>query len=74
MIFKADIAILLNITPDHLDRYDYNFQKLCKFKIQSFTKYDSCPITFIYFQESEALAKELTEKNVSCVSFTCVYS
>ena len=24
--FKADIAILLNITPDHLDRYDYNFQ------------------------------------------------
>ena len=22
--FKADIAILLNITPDHLDRYNYN--------------------------------------------------
>ena len=25
--FKADIAILLNITPDHLDRYDYNIEK-----------------------------------------------
>lgn len=24
--FKADIAILLNITPDHLDRYDYKFE------------------------------------------------
>jgi UDP-N-acetylmuramoylalanine--D-glutamate ligase len=24
---KADIAVLLNITPDHLDRYDYDFQK-----------------------------------------------
>ena len=25
---KADIAILLNITPDHLDRYDYDFQNI----------------------------------------------
>ncbi|MFM7727395.1 MAG: Mur ligase family protein, partial [Flavobacteriales bacterium] len=24
--FKADVAILTNITPDHLDRYEYNFQ------------------------------------------------
>ncbi|HPC27020.1 MAG TPA: Mur ligase family protein, partial [Paludibacteraceae bacterium] len=24
--FKPDVAVLLNITPDHLDRYDYNFQ------------------------------------------------
>src|SRR5450759_293927 len=24
--FKADIAVLLNITPDHLNRYDYNLQ------------------------------------------------
>jgi len=33
--FKADIAILLNITPDHLDRYDYNLQKYVdsKFRI-----------------------------------------
>ena len=33
--FKADIAILLNITPDHLDRYDYNLQNYVdsKFRI-----------------------------------------
>ena len=24
--FRADVAILLNITPDHLDRYEYKFQ------------------------------------------------
>jgi UDP-N-acetylmuramoylalanine--D-glutamate ligase len=32
---KADIAILTNITPDHLDRYDYSFQKYIdsKFRI-----------------------------------------
>ena len=33
--FKADIAILLNITPDHLDRYHYDFQEYVasKFRI-----------------------------------------
>ncbi|MCH5220017.1 MAG: UDP-N-acetylmuramoyl-L-alanine--D-glutamate ligase [Muribaculaceae bacterium] len=33
--FKADIAIMLNITPDHLDRYDYKFDNYAaaKFRI-----------------------------------------
>lgn len=33
--FKADIAILLNITPDHLDRYEYKFENYIasKFRI-----------------------------------------
>ena len=33
--FKADVAILLNITPDHLDRYHYDFQEYIdsKFRI-----------------------------------------
>ncbi len=33
--FKADVAVLTNITPDHLDRYDYDFDKyaLTKFRI-----------------------------------------
>jgi UDP-N-acetylmuramoylalanine--D-glutamate ligase len=33
--FRADIAVLLNITPDHLDRYDYDFTKYAasKFRI-----------------------------------------
>ncbi len=32
--FKADIAILLNITPDHLDRYEYDFQKYVSSKFR----------------------------------------
>lgn len=32
--FKADIAIILNITPDHLDRYDHNMQNYVKAKFR----------------------------------------
>ena len=45
--FRADIAILLNITPDHLDRYEYKFENYVasKFRIiQNQTAEDS----FIY--------------------------
>ena len=31
--FKAGIAVLLNITPDHLDRYDYDFEKYAQSKL-----------------------------------------
>ncbi|MDR2775492.1 MAG: UDP-N-acetylmuramoyl-L-alanine--D-glutamate ligase, partial [Tannerella sp.] len=33
--FKADVAVLLNITPDHLDRYHYDFREYAasKFRI-----------------------------------------
>jgi UDP-N-acetylmuramoylalanine--D-glutamate ligase len=60
--FKADVAIILNITPDHLDRYDYVFQNYIesKFRIlQNMTAADD----FIYFQESDALASELLRRN-----------
>lgn len=32
--FKADIAILLNISPDHLDRYDYKLENYVKSKFR----------------------------------------
>ena len=37
--FKADIAILLNITPDHLDRYDYLLQNYVEFQISDHPKH-----------------------------------
>lgn len=45
--FRPDVAILLNITPDHLDEYDYSFDKYAqsKFKI---TKNQSENDYFIY--------------------------
>ena len=56
--FKADVAILLNITPDHLDRYDYKFQNYvdAKFRItRNQTKEDS----FIYWAEDPVIDKEM---------------
>ncbi len=56
--FKADIAILLNITSDHLDRYDYKFQNYvdAKFRItRNQTKEDS----FIYWAEDPVIDREM---------------
>jgi UDP-N-acetylmuramoylalanine--D-glutamate ligase len=61
--FKADIAILLNITPDHLDRYDYKFQNYInsKFRItQNLTEKDY----FIFCSDDEVTVKELGEKTL----------
>ena len=58
--FKADIAILLNITPDHLDRYDgmqgYVDSKLRI--IQNQTKNDF----FIYWADDEVIKTELEKR------------
>ena len=56
--FKADIAILLNITPDHLDRYGYNMQGYveAKFKILQNLKEDEY---FIFCSDDEITIKEL---------------
>ncbi|HRW20607.1 MAG TPA: UDP-N-acetylmuramoyl-L-alanine--D-glutamate ligase [Bacteroidales bacterium] len=32
--FKADIAVLLNVTPDHLDRYEFKFENYLKSKFR----------------------------------------
>jgi UDP-N-acetylmuramoylalanine--D-glutamate ligase len=56
--FKADIAILLNITADHMDRYDYNMQNYVdsKFRItQNLTEEDY----FVFCSDDEITIKEL---------------
>ena len=72
--FKADIAILLNITPDHLDRYDYKFQNYvdAKFRItRNQTKEDS----FIYWAEDPVIDRCLRTLRVNATlypyGFTC---
>jgi UDP-N-acetylmuramoylalanine--D-glutamate ligase len=56
--FKADVAVLLNITPDHLDRYDYKFENYVhsKFRIvQNQTEKDS----FIFCDDDPTILANL---------------
>lgn len=61
--FRADIAILLNITPDHLDRYDYEMQKYVDSKmrvVQNQTEQD----WFIYNYDDPLIQKEIQKRNI----------
>lgn len=62
--FKANTAILLNITPDHLDRYHENFQEYIdsKFRIiQNQNKGDH----FIYCDDDPVIQKELEKRKIT---------
>ncbi len=66
--FKADVAVILNITPDHLDRYDYKFQNYIdsKFRIlQNQTPEDA----FIFWSEDPVLRKEIEKRNITSTLF-----
>ena len=61
--FKADIAILLNITPDRLDRYGYEMQRYvdAKFRIvRNMTGTDS----FIYSADDEETVRQLAKMEI----------
>lgn len=56
------VMVLLNITPDHLDRYAYNFQNYVasKFRILQNARPSD---TFIYFLENQPIKDELAKRN-----------
>ena len=62
--FKANIAVLTNITPDHLDRYEYNMGKYIesKFRITNNLGADEW---FIYNADDEVILKELANKKLA---------
>ena len=61
--FKANVAVMLNITPDHLDRYDYKMENYvaAKFRIvQNQTADDS----FIFWHDDPVIAAQLKHMNI----------
>ena len=69
--FRANIAILLNITPDHLDRYDNSMQNYTDAKmriIQNQTPQDA----FIYWADDPIISKELKKYDIKAVQ--CPFS
>lgn len=72
-MFDAHIhsAVLLNITPDHLDRYEYVFENYMrsKFRILQRQKRSDC---LIYCNDDEVLNKEIDKRHTA--AFTLPYS
>ena len=62
--FRAEIAILMNITPDHLDRYEYDFNKYIdsKFRIARNQRNSE---HFIYCSDDETTIGELEKRDIN---------
>ena len=66
--FRANIAVLLNITPDHLDRYDFKMQNYVDAKmriLQNQTPQDA----FIYWADDPIIKKELEKYDIRAVQY-----
>lgn len=64
--FRAHIAILLNITPDHLDRYEYVFQNYVNSKFRIIQNMRASDY-FITFTDDPVISKELKERNTKAM-------
>lgn len=69
--FKADIAVLLNITPDHLDRYDHTMQHYVDAKMR-IIRNQKIGDAFIYWMDDPVVTKEIEKlkPEVSLYAFT----
>ena len=66
--FRANIAILLNITPDHLDRYDHCMQNYVNAKmriLQNQTEEDS----FIFWNDDPIIKRELQKYDIKAMQY-----
>ena len=66
--FRANIAVLLNITPDHLDRYNFEMQNYVDAKmriIQNQTKDDA----FVYWNDDPIIRRELEKYDIKAIQY-----
>ncbi|MDQ3395105.1 MAG: UDP-N-acetylmuramoyl-L-alanine--D-glutamate ligase [Bacteroidota bacterium] len=61
--FKVDVGILLNITPDHMDRYNYKMENYINSKFR-ITQKTTVTDHFIYYADSEILSKEINKREL----------
>jgi UDP-N-acetylmuramoylalanine--D-glutamate ligase len=66
--FKADIAVLTNITPDHLDRYDHKFENYIDSKFRILQNQDGND-AFIYSLDDEVTSLELSKRIIKPKQF-----
>jgi len=66
--FKADVAVLMNITPDHLDRYDYQLKNYIYSKLRITQNMDKDGV-FIYCADDPLTIEALREHNPTARHF-----
>ncbi len=66
--FKPNIAVLTNITPDHLDRYDYNFENYIASKF-NITKNQGPEDYFIYDADDPVIENWLSSHSIAAKKF-----
>lgn len=64
--FKADIAVMMNITPDHLDRYDHKMENYvnAKFRILQNQTHDDY---FIYWQDDPVVKEQIRQIQIEAM-------
>ena len=64
--FRANVAVLLNITPDHLDRYDFKMQNYVDAKMR-ITRNQTSDDAFIYWNDDPIIRRELEKYDIKAV-------
>lgn len=64
--FKANVAVLLNITPDHLDRYDHRMENYVNAKFRILRNMTACDC-FIYWKDDPIIAEQLRHVTTSAL-------
>jgi UDP-N-acetylmuramoylalanine--D-glutamate ligase len=69
--FKADIAVLMNITPDHLDRYNNDFQQYVDSKFRIIRNQNGSD-SFIFCQDDPVIQQEMKQRYIAakCYPFS----
>lgn len=66
--FRANIAIITNLSPDHLDRYNYDYQKYIESKFR-ITKNQTCQDALIYDADDTAIVQWLSNNKTKAQLF-----
>ena len=56
--FRADVGVLMNITPDHLDRYNYKFENYAESKMR-IAQNQTSEQTFVYMADDSNITSRL---------------
>jgi len=66
--FKANVAVLMNITPDHLDRYENNFQNYINSKLRIVHNQEQND-AFVYCDDDPVIRKEINKRKIKSIQY-----